>query len=163
MRPWEHEASVWQSWRLTACAAGAHLDPLMLRSIFMKNPVSTGRNQFRLVGDLIDRDEADAEGSGRARLLSFVAARYVPEAMEVAAIAFCWFSFPRALNGFHYVLAVAKSAVVFDEERVLTNIKHHRGNTRGVIGILNQFVRKRGISLEVPQLRAEIAEVVDPT
>ena len=115
--------------------ASADHDALMLEAIVVDDPVPAGGDELGVVGDLVDRDETDAERPD-ALAIALVASGDPAERVKVAP------DIGRRVDepGAHWKLllaAVAENAVVVHDERVLADLEPDRRRSRGVVGVLD--------------------------
>jgi hypothetical protein len=126
----------------------------------VKDPVAAG-NQLRAIGDLIHGDEADSEGAHGAGFVALVGAGDQAEAVEVAPMGAARRAFPPFAFVRFGMAAVTEPAIVLHNQGVLADVEGEGSDAGNIVGILEQLVGKGGEALEIPELGAEIFEVVD--
>ena len=130
--------------------------------------MTPGGNELGTIGDLVNCDESNSERTGCVRFASLVASEDLSEAMEITSMPVCAVLLPRALRVSN-VLTVAKemtskrlgATCVVDNKGIIAHINTHRRGALGVVGVLDQLMRKRSISPKVAKFSAKIAKVVD--
>jgi hypothetical protein len=106
----------------------------------------SGRDQLRFVGDLIHGDKANAESARGPQFAALITGGDTAETVEVTSVLAGFFCLPRAFGLFD-LLAVAEDTVIVDDKGIVAHVKAHRSGTRGIVSILNEFMRERAVSL----------------
>jgi hypothetical protein len=144
---------------LTGWAVGALSDALIFASSFVENPVSAVGEEFGSVCDLINRNKADSESTGRSCFVTFIRPSNVAETMKVTAVIPRWVVLPRTFCKFHAV-TVGEPGIVFDDEGIGANVESTGRCAEGVVSVLEQLVGERGIPLEISKFGTEVLEVI---
>lgn len=103
---------------------------------------------MRLVRYLIGGDKAYPESAGSVALPTLVACSDLAEAMKVAPVVVIAIRLPGTSVGFDRA-AIAEYPIVVYDQGVLSHIEDHFVRRRHIIGILDQFMNERAITLKV--------------
>ena len=113
-------------------------DSVVLVLGLVNDPMKPARHELGAIGDLVDGGEADAHRPSRVRTSSLVRAGEQSEGMEVAAVAML-FEEGTCVDAEVLPGAVGESAVVLDDERVVSHVESKARRGLGVVGVLDQF------------------------